>query len=331
MNVSDWKNRAPGLGLCLLVALVAYGLGTLLPLVGGAVFGISLGVLIATLRAPSPALKIGISFAGKKVLQASIVVLGGSLSLAQIWQTGQDSLAVMLITLSAALLMAYVLGKVLKVEANLASLVGVGTGICGGSAIAAIAPIIKAKESEIAFSISTVFLFNLVAVLIFPFFGHLLNLSETGFGLWAGTAINDTSSVVAAAYSYSPLSGDYATITKLARTTMIVPIALAFAFYEARRTKSGGKASIASIFPWFILFFLLMAVANSLGLFGSTLPSYLGFAGRFLIIVALAGVGLGTNLRALVKTGPRPILLGLSVWVLVAVTSLGVQFLGGRL
>ena len=112
---------------------------------------------------------------------------------------------------------------------------------------------------------------------------------------------------------------------------MIVPIALAFAFHQARRSQGAGRASLAAVFPWFILLFLLMAVANSLGLFGAELPAYLAFAGRFLIIVALAGVGLGTNLRSLVKTGPRPILLGLAVWVLVALTSLGVQVLDGRL
>ena len=132
MKLAEWRGRAPGLGVCVLLALVAYGLGTLLPLVGGAVFAITLGVVIATWRAPSPALKVGIGYAGKKVLQASIVVLGGSLSLAQIWQTGQDSLAVMLITLGTALALAYFLGKALKVESNLASLVGVGTAICGG-------------------------------------------------------------------------------------------------------------------------------------------------------------------------------------------------------
>ncbi len=330
MSVKIWRSRLPGLLSCSGLAVVAYFLGLCFPLVGGAVFAILLGIAIASWQAPSAALKPGISFSGKKILQASIVVLGGSLSLDQIIQTGQESLAVMLVSLCAALLAAYFIGRLLKVQSRLASLVGVGTGICGGSAIAAIAPVIKADDDEIAFSISTVFLFNVAAVLIFPPLGHLFGLSDTGFGLWAGTAINDTSSVVAAAYSYSITAGDYATITKLARTTMIIPISLAFAFYTARKSRQNGTYSIKAIFPWFILLFLLAAIANTLGLFGDRLPEILGLAGRFLIIVALAGVGLGTNLRALVKTGPRPIFLGLSVWLIVAATSLIAQQISGR-
>lgn len=329
MSWSTWRSRLPGLAACLGIAVVAYLLGQLVPLVGGAVFAILMGILIASWRAPSATFKPGIAFSGKKILQGSIVVLGGSLSLGQIWQTGQDSLIVMLITLSSALLAAYILGKVLRVPSHLASLVGVGTGICGGSAIAAVAPIIRASDDEIAFSISTVFLFNVMAVVIFPPLGHLLGMSDTGFGLWAGTAINDTSSVVAAAYSFSVPAGDYATITKLARTTMIIPISLAFALYVARK-REGGAYSLAAIFPWFIVLFLVASIANTLGLFGTELPGYLGAAGRFLIIVALAGVGLGTNLRTLVKTGPRPIFLGLSVWAVVALTSVAAQIVGGK-
>jgi len=236
----------------------------------------------------------------------------------------------MLVTLSMALLAAWLIGKFMHVHPTLASLVGVGTGICGGSAIAAVAPIIQAEDDDIAFAISTVFLFNVVAIVVFPLIGHLLRLSDTGFGIWAGTAINDTSSVVAAGYSYSQHAGDYATITKLARTTMIVPVSFAFALFMAQRAKGAGGYRIARVFPWFILAFLAAAVLNTLGWLGPALPGWCSAAGKFLIIVALAGVGLGTNLRAMLKTGPRPIVLGLAVWALVALTSLGIQALASQ-
>lgn len=317
----------PGMGACLGIALVAAWLGSRIPLIGGAVFAILIGILVGNVWRMAPMTKPGITFCSKKVLQAAIIALGGGLSLGQVWHTGRESLTVMLITLSTSLLAAFLLGKLMRVHPKLASLVGVGTGICGGSAIAAIAPIIQADDDEIAFAISTVFLFNVVAVVVFPLIGHLLRLSDTGFGIWAGTAINDTSSVVAAGYSYSQHAGEYATITKLARTTMIVPIALAFAFVMARKAKGTGQYQVARVFPWFILGFLGAAILNSCGFLGPVLPGWCNAAGRFLIVIALAGVGLGTNLRAMLKTGPRPIVLGFTVWVLVALTSLGMQAL----
>jgi uncharacterized integral membrane protein (TIGR00698 family) len=294
-------------------------------LIGGAVIAILIGIVLGNVWRMTAIMKPGITFCSKKVLQASIIALGGGLSLRQVWHTGRESLAVMLMTLGMALLAAFIIGKLLRVHPKLASLVGVGTGICGGSAIAAIAPIIQADDADIAFAISTVFLFNIVAVLVFPLIGHLLRLSDTGFGIWAGTAINDTSSVVAAGYAYSQHAGEYATITKMARTTMIVPISLVFAFVMTRQAKGAGKYQVARVFPWFILAFLAAAILNTIGVLGPMMSSWCTMAGKFFIIVALAGVGLGTDLRAMLKTGPRPIVLGLLVWALVALTSLGIQ------
>lgn len=339
-KLSPWQRTcqsftctAPGLILCVVIAAVATLLGNQAPIVGGPVFAILLGIAVGNTFRVSDLSRPGISFCGKKVLQLAIIVLGGGLSLLQVYETGARSLAVMLSTLAAALLVAWLLGRLLKVDRKLTSLVGVGTGICGGSAIAAIAPIIDADDDEIAFSISTVFLFNVVAVIIFPLFGHLLGMTDEGFGIWAGTAINDTSSVVAAAYSYSQQAGDVATVTKLARTTMIVPIAIAFAFMVSRRASGdngdadrGSRLNIMRIFPWFVLGFLAMALLNTFGVLGATAPHF-SLAGKLLITIALAGVGLGANLRKIVKTGPRPIFLGLMVWIVVALISLAVQTL----
>lgn len=314
----------PGIAACLAIALVATWLGNLMPLVGAPVFAILIGILIGNIRRPGPRLKGGIVYSGKKILQLSIVLLGAGLSLGQVWQTGRESLGVMLISLAAALLAAWFIGRALNIHGRLIGLVGVGTGICGGSAIAAVAPIIEADDEEIAFAISTVFLFNVVAVFIFPVIGHALALTPSGFGLWAGTAINDTSSVVAAAYSYGKEAGDYATVTKLARTVMIVPICFGLALYMRSR-RAAGRYSFVRGLPWFILVFLLAALLNSLGLFGAEGGHHIAAIGKFLIAVALAGVGLGASFAAMVRTGPKPILLGLLVWVCVALTSLLTQ------
>jgi uncharacterized integral membrane protein (TIGR00698 family) len=327
------SQRLPGLLLSLAIALVALGLGKVAPLVGGPVFGIVLGILVRNLVAPGGTYTPGIQFAGKQVLQWSIIALGFGLSLDQVAKTGLESLSVTLVTMTVAFLAAWLLGRMLKVHDKLKILIGVGTAICGGSAIAAVTPIIKPDEHDTAFAISTIFLFNLVAVLLFPLLGHLLHLSDLGFGLWAGTAINDTSSVVAAGYSFSKEAGDYATIVKLTRATLIIPVSLALAFAVAWKQKKQGASdfSLRRIFPWFILWFLVASGIRTMGLVPAAIQPALHMAAEFLIIVALTAIGLSANLRKMASTGVRPILLGLGVWVAVSVSSLLVQLVIGQL
>jgi uncharacterized integral membrane protein (TIGR00698 family) len=323
----------PGLILAIVVALVALGLGRLMPLVGGPVFGIVLGILIRNLIAPGAQFTPGIQFAGKQILQWSIIALGFGLSLNQVAKTGLESLSVTLVTMTVAFLAAWGLGRALKVRDKLQILIGVGTAICGGSAIAAVTPIIKPDEHDTAFAISTIFLFNLVAVLLFPLLGHLLHLSDLGFGLWAGTAINDTSSVVAAGYSFSKEAGDYATIVKLTRATLIIPVCLMLAFAVAWREKKKGSTdfSLRRIFPWFILWFLVASAIRTAGLLPATILPAIHVLAEFLIIVALTAIGLSANLRKMASTGLRPILLGLGVWAAVSISSLLVQLVIGQL
>jgi uncharacterized integral membrane protein (TIGR00698 family) len=326
-------SRLPGLLLSVVIALVALGLGKVAPLIGGPVFGIVLGILVRNTVAPGGSYTPGIQFAGKQVLQWSIIALGFGLSLNQVAKTGLESLSVTLVTMTVAFLTAWGLGRLLKVQDKLKILIGVGTAICGGSAIAAVTPIIKPDEHDTAFAISTIFLFNLVAVLLFPLLGHLLHLSDLGFGLWAGTAINDTSSVVAAGYSFSKEAGDYATIVKLTRATLIIPICLILAFATAWKQKKQGATdfSLARIFPWFILWFLVASAVRTAGLVPVAIQPALHLAAEFLIIVALTAIGLSANLRKMASTGARPILLGLGVWAAVAVSSLVVQLVIGQL
>ncbi len=330
------RDYGAGIGLAFVLAVIASLLGRLLPLVGGPVIGIVLGIILGnTMGIPRWALK-GIGFTAKKILQWAIIALGGGLSLAQVWKTGVNSLYVMVFTLSFAFAAAYGFGKLLRVPLRLTSLIGMGTAICGGSAIAAISPIIEADQMEVAYAISTVFMFNIVAVLIFPPLGHLMGFSSRAFGLWAGTAINDTSSVVAAGYAFSSQAGAYATIVKLTRTTMIIPISLIFALVISAKKKKAANMdqtvnySFRKIFPWFILWFLLASLLNTVGLFRGVSVSYLNFLGQFMIVMALSAIGLSADFKKMLKTGLKPLFLGLIVWFVVAVVSIGVQHFTGQ-
>ena len=314
------------------LGMVAWWLGRLFPLMGGPVFGILLGMVWRNLLGLSPMFTPGVVFSSRQVLKWSIVGLGFGLSLGQVLKTGASSLVVTLVTLSTAFVAAWLLGRWLKLGAHLSTLIGVGTAICGGSAIAAVAPIIRPDDHDTALSISTIFLFNVVAVLLFPPLGHWLGLSDHGFGLWAGTAINDTSSVVAAGYSYSIGAGDIATIVKLTRATLIIPVCIVIAFWVAWRNQhSETRVSLASIFPWFIVWFLAASAVRSLGLIPEALLEPLHLAAQFLIIMAMTAIGLSSDLRRMARAGVRPLLLGLGVWAAVSGSSLGVQWLLGSL
>ncbi|HUH32270.1 MAG TPA: YeiH family protein [Rhodanobacter sp.] len=328
----------PGLVLAVTIGVVALILGRQAPLIGGPVIGIVLGIVVRNLLTPPERCNPGIAFAGKKVLQWSIIALGFGLSLDQVAKTGLASLSVTLVTMTVAFITAWLLGRWLGVHGKLAILIGVGTAICGGSAIAAATPIIRADDHDTAFAISTIFLFNVIAVLVFPLLGHLLHMTDLGFGLWAGTAINDTSSVVAAGYSYSKAAGDYATIVKLTRATLIIPVCLVLAVAVAARERrklqasgSTGQFRLASIFPWFILWFLVASAVRTAGLIPAALQPALHVGAEFLIIVALTAIGLSANIRRMISSGPRPLLLGLGVWAAVAVSSLAVQQVMGQL
>lgn len=332
---NDAASRPPsplyGLALAVVVGVFAMILGRWVPIIGGPVFGILLGIAIRNTVGVGPVFRPGLQFASKQILQWSIIALGFGLSIQQVAKTGLESLWVTLVTIVVAFVSAWLLGKWLGIASKLKILIGVGTAICGGSAIAAVTPIIKPEDHETAFAISTIFLFNVVAVLAFPLLGHWLNMSDAGFGMWAGTAINDTSSVVAAGYTYSVAAGDYATIVKLTRATLIIPICLVLAILVAWREKKQGSAdfSLKRIFPWFILWFLVASAMRSTGLIPESLNVSLHLLAQFLIVVALTAIGLSSDLRRMAIAGVRPILLGLGVWLAVATSSLAVQRLMG--
>jgi uncharacterized integral membrane protein (TIGR00698 family) len=336
---AEWLGtNGPGLVVAAAVAAIAARLGALVPVVGGPVLGIVIGMVIAAFRRPGPTVRPGLALAGRQGLQLSIVLLGTGLGLAQIVRTGAASLPVMLGTMAAALIGAWVFGRLLAVEGHLRTLVGVGTAICGASAVAAISGVLAAEEADIAYAISTIFVFNVVAVLLYPALGHLMGLSQSAFGLWAGTAINDTSSVVAAAYTFGPLAGASAVVVKLTRTTLISPVALALALAATVRPRTapasratGRRLHWQHVIPWFIVFFLAASLANTLGAFSAAERAAMASVANFLIVMALSAIGLSAEFGRMRRTGLRPLLLGAALWATVGGSSLLLQRLTGHL
>ncbi|HWP51386.1 MAG TPA: putative sulfate exporter family transporter [Clostridia bacterium] len=345
-------NYLTGIIITAALAVVAKLCSRLIPydLISPGVFAMLIGMalfpLVNKLGIPAD----GLTFVSKKVLKGSIVLMGVTLSFAQVINVGKYSLIVMIFTLSSAFFFGNLFGKLFNMNWKLSNLIAAGTGICGGSAIAAISPTIDADDSDIAYAISATFLFDIVMVVLFPIAGRYLGMSDMGYGLWAGTAVNDTSSVVAAGYAFSDVAGQYATVVKLTRTLSIVPIVMIFAYINQRIkvaesgiTGTGTKVSIKKIFPWFILLFLGMvllrsfadAMAISGGLFSATQISGLAGAAsrvsKFAMVMALGAIGLKTDFKKLAKSGLVPMLHGFIISALVVVVSFLVQLLLGQI
>ena len=336
------KKLGPGVALCLVLAVPSWLLGRAFPIVGGPVFAILLGMALALLLRDRGAAQAGVAYTSKKILQYAVILLGFGLNLSEIARVGAASLPIILSTISTSLIVSFLLYQLMKMPANISTLIGVGSSICGGSAIAATAPVIDAGDEEIAQSISVIFLFNIMAALIFPTLGGVLGLSNEGFGLFAGTAVNDTSSVTATAAAWDGMHPgantlDQATIVKLTRTLAIIPITLVLALWRtarARRTGGTGESSFSlkKVFPFFILFFILASVittaAVSAGVDAGVFQP-LKELSKFLIIMAMGAIGLNTDLVKLVRTGGRPILMGACCWAAIAAVSLGMQHVLG--
>jgi uncharacterized integral membrane protein (TIGR00698 family) len=261
--------------------------GHFLPAVGAPAIALVLGMVIRLVYEPPPAVRGLLTFGSRTVLQTAIVVLGTTFSLGRVMGIGRSSLPVMLGTFAAALVATWLVGRLLRVAPRLQVLVGIGTAICGASAISAVSGALAATEAEIAYAISTIFVFNVVAVVLYPALGHALGLSQRAFGLWAGTAINDTSSVVAAAYTYGHSAGGVAVVTKLARTTLIIPTVLVLLVFRSRGRTSGERTRW-TVVPPFLVFFLLASALNTAGILDARWDGGLVRATTILITVALA-------------------------------------------
>lgn len=351
------KKNCGGILLCAVIAALAEFLCTLsigrfsLELVGVPVISILIGMIISLISpkfTQTPILVGGIKFTSKKILQWAVIILGFSLNLNTIAVVGAKSLPVIICTVSASLIVAFIMMKILKVNSKTACLIGVGSSICGGSAIAATAPVIEAEDSDVARSVSVIFFFNILAALIFPVFGYSIGLGTEGFAVFAGTAVNDTSSVTAAAstaesiYNTSGILSAAVTV-KLTRTLAIIPITLCLAFYRTRKAKKSntdnGQFSFKKIFPWFILYFIGASIITTLvGLipesaftvfYNNNFIEITKWLAKFFIAMAMAGIGLNNNIVDLIKNGGKPILFGLCCWVSITAVSLSVQSVTG--
>lgn len=354
----NWiKKNSLGIFLCIAIAALSSFLATLnigsfsLEIIGAPVFAILTGMIIS-LAVPSlsgkESLKDGIKFTSKKILQWAVIILGFSLNLSTILKVGGKSLPVIISTISISLITAFVLMKVLKINKKTACLIGVGSSICGGSAIAATSPVIDADDEDVAQAISVIFLFNILAALIFPQFGHAIGLGSEGFAIFAGTAVNDTSSVTAAASTAEGIYGvdgilSSAVTVKLTRTLAIIPITLALAVYRTRQAKKSGNQagnfSIKKIFPFFILFFIGASVITTVvglvnenaftAFYNDSFVKFAKWLAKFFIAMAMCAIGLNTNIVKLIKNGRKPILLGLCCWIMITAVSVGVQLATG--
>ena len=336
------KEKWLGTLICFIIAIPAWLIGKQFPVIGGPIIAILLGMVITLLWNDKGKAAPGISFTSKYILQAAVVLLGFGMNLGVVLQTGKQSLPIIVCTIATSLLIAWGLHRVMKIPGNISTLIGVGSSICGGSAVAATAPVIDADDNEVAQAISVIFFFNVLAAIIFPIFGKLIGFDTAGgesFGIFAGTAINDTSSVTAAAstwdsmWSLGTATLDKAVTVKLTRTLAIIPITLVLALIRAKgkNTESGVAQSGFSLrksFPLFILFFVLASIVTTIAI-GLGVPSGL-FAplkelSKFCIIMAMAAIGLNSNVVKLIKSGGKPILLGACCWAGITAVSLLMQ------
>lgn len=343
--------KGAGLLLCLVIAVPAWLLGQHFPIVGGPIFGILFGMVLCLLIKDKKVIAPGVGFASKKILQGAVVLLGFGLNLRVIAETGVQSLPIIVSTITISLFVAWILRRAMKMERDISMLIGVGSSICGGSAVAATAGVIKADDEDISKAISVIFFFNVVAALVFPQLGQLVGFStESGnaFGIFSGTAVNDTSSVTAAAATWDAMWNlgsatlDKAVTVKLTRTLAIIPITLAIAYMRSRSKNATAAAidgtaeernvSVKNMFPMFILYFVLASViTTAAGTLGASeeLFAPLKTLSKFCIVVAMAAVGLNTNIVDLIKSSGKPIVTGLCCWVAITGVSLMMQKIMG--
>jgi uncharacterized integral membrane protein (TIGR00698 family) len=297
------------------------------------------GLAVGALASVRSRLVPGATLASRYALRVGIMLLGARLTLGQLFATGATSIVGIALVVTAALALGTWLARRLGLVPPLSALITVGMAICGNSAILALSPIVGAKHRDTAYAVSTITIFGLIGVLLLPVVGRLLHLSDPVFGTWAGLAVNDTAQVVATGYAFSPPAGDVATVVKLTRNLAILPVLLGATWLVARSARSDGDAGASAVglsrlaligraVPWFVVGFVVVAGLRSAGLLdipiptGGTLADILSTTAAVLILVALAGVGIATDVRSLTAVGGRPFVLAAAIWVVIGVLGL---------
>lgn len=333
----------PGTVLSVIIAIIACFIESLLPIhiIGAAVIAMFIGMILNRFLKKASVITPGTKFTSKKLLKFAIILLGLSLNIKTVLNVGKMSLAVMIFTLLTCFGGGYFIGKALGLNWKLSNLISAGTGICGGSAIAAIAPTIDAEDNDIAYAMSATFLFDMAMIVLFPIMGRAIGMTDQAFGIWAGTAVNDTSSVVATAYAFSEAAGDFATMVKLTRTLAIIPTVVTFAIVQLRLKRKEALSTsantshlkanfkISKIFPWFILGFLAMAIVASIFTIPTQVVSFTKSTSKFLMVCALAAIGINTSFGSMKKAGPKPMIHGFIISALVVIVALIVEICMG--
>ena len=336
-KIKDHALFVSGILICFILAAFSVFLENLIPggLLGASIIALFSGTLINSFFHPDwikPALK----FTSKRILKLAIILLGASLSVNTIMSVGKMTFFVMIFTFAVCFGAGHFVRKLFGLNWKLGNLISAGTGICGGSAIAAISPVIDADDKDVAFAMSSTFLFDMLMIALYPLMGKALGMSDIAYGIWAGTSVNDTASVVASGYAFSEIAGDFATMVKLTRTVAIIPTVLVFAYIgtrmkqkELKESANGKKVNIFKIIPWFIGGFLMMALFNSAGVIPEEASTVIKSASKFLMVTALAAIGLNTSITDFKKAGLRPMFYGITIDTLVTLTALAVIYFMG--
>lgn len=336
--MSKFKSLIPGLLLSVAIALLAIFTSSLIPgnIIGATVMALLIGMAVNPLFKKYDFFNEGVNYTGSIILRIGIILMGVNLNFQEVLDVGIYALFVMMFTMTTAFVLSNVLGKLFGINWKLTNLLAVSTAICGGSAVAATGPVINAKDEDMTYAISATFIFDIITVVLFPMIGMAIGMSNFGYGTWIGTAVNDTSSVVAAGYAFSELAGNTAIIVKLTRTLFIIPIVLAFSFINERiEAKADGDSertpvNIKKIFPYFILLFLVMVALRSFGIIPEIMVPAISNASRFAMVMALSAIGMKTSFSDIRNIGPKPMILGFIMDTLVVVVAMGVIIATGR-
>ncbi len=321
-TLTSWSKRTSGIILVVAIAIIAQFLGGLFPLIGGILFAIIIGIILNNTIGVKSNFESGLSFVIKDLLKLAVIFLGAGLNLNAIIKVGQQSIVVVFVSVILGIGLTFWFGKLLKLERTLTLMIGVGTSICGATAISCVKGVLEAKDDETAYAISTIVFFNLIAFFVYPVVGHLFQLDDLSFGIWTGTAVHDTSSAVAVGFAYSDEAGEIATTVKLARTLFLLPVIIILPLLMNNRKKGSIQQSLKEAFPWFIVWFLSMSILNSIGLIPVIVQELSSEIAKFIIIMVMAAVGMQVNLKGFAKIGIKPFLTGLFASITVSLMSL---------
>ena len=281
-----------------------------------------LGVLVRNLIGISKYNLPGVFLSAKKILRLAIILLGLRISLSQVLDIGWPGLVIIYFCCLSSFLVTCWLGNKLKIDRGLTQLIASGTSICGASAIVATSPVVNSAEEDVAYSIALVTCLGTLAMLGYPILANLLDLTPTIFGLWCGTSIHEVAQVIAASFQLGESSGEIATIAKLSRVLLIIPLLTCLSFQNSLSHKSGNSKDNSHSFPWFVLYFFLLALINSLNFIPHEIISPILVLNQFLLSIAMSAMGLLTSTDSLKKIGFSPICLAILSWLYLGIMSL---------